>query len=135
MSKNLAKAATKNSLLTSRNIEQILAHGERPSASTGWVEIEKERERERARDTGWHSIIMGLIAIYTIIILTGLMILLIELNEMVTVVIIIIKAVGVDQAHGAVDGSTVLDPDSEASEKNLQKVTGGTGETRKHKTM
>ena len=32
---------------------------------------------------------------------------------MVTVVIIIIRAVGVDQAYGAVGGSTVLDPDSD----------------------
>ena len=47
---------------------------------------------------------MGLIAICTIVILTGLIILIIGLNEMVTVAIIIIKAVGVDQTHGAVDG-------------------------------
>ena len=47
---------------------------------------------------------MGLIAIYTKVIQTGLIITLIGLNEMVTAVIIIIKAVGVDQAHGAVDG-------------------------------
>ena len=46
---------------------------------------------------------MGLIT-KLIVILTGLTILLIELNEMVTVVIIIIKAAGVDQAYGAVGG-------------------------------
>ena len=44
----------------------------------------RERERERERDGG-HSTIMGLIAIYTIVILAGLIILLTELNEMVTV--------------------------------------------------
>ena len=33
-------------LLTGRNIEQILAHGGRPTACTGRVENEKERERE-----------------------------------------------------------------------------------------
>ena len=44
------------------------------------------------------------IAIYPIVILTGLIILLIGLNEMVTVVIITIEAASVDQAHGAVDG-------------------------------
>ena len=48
------------------------------------------------------------------------------------VVIIMIKAGGVDQAHGPVD------PDSAASEaeKNLQKATGGERrETREHKTV
>ena len=35
---------------------------------------------------------------------------------MVTVVIIVIKAVGVDQAHGAVGGSPAMDPDSGSSE-------------------
>ena len=72
-------------------------------------ERERERERARERDGGRreereHSTIMGLIAIYTIIILTGLIIFLIELNVMITVAIMIIRAVGVDQAHGAVDG-------------------------------
>ena len=38
------------------------------------------------REEREHSTIMGLIAIYTIVILTGLIILLIRLNEMVTVV-------------------------------------------------
>ena len=47
---------------------------------------------------------MGLIVIHTIVIQTGLVILLIGLNEMVTVVIIIIKAVSVDQAHDKVGG-------------------------------
>ena len=47
---------------------------------------------------------MGLMAIYSIVILTGLILLIIVLNEMVTVATIIIKAEGVDQAHGAVGG-------------------------------
>ena len=65
-------------------------------------------ERERERETKWN----------------------------VTVVIILIKAVGDDQVHGAVGGSTVLDPDSDpnsdpdsdpdsAASKTLQEVTGG----------
>ena len=45
----MATVATKNSLLTGRNVEQILAYGGRLSASTGWVESEKEREREGKR--------------------------------------------------------------------------------------
>ena len=45
--------------------------------------------------------------------------LLIGLNKMETVAIIIIEAVGDDQVHGAVGGSTVLDPDSGASESGL----------------
>ena len=45
---------------------------------------------------------MGII--YTIVILTGQIILLIGLDEMVTVAIIIIRAVGIDQANGAVGG-------------------------------
>ena len=57
--------------------------------------------------------------------------LLIGLNEIVTVAIIIIRAVGVDQAHGAVDG---LEPWIQTQErqrqKNLQKATGGRGERR-----
>ena len=42
---------------------------------------------------------------------------------MVTVIIIIIRAVGVDQAHGAVGG---LQPwiQTQEHQKNLQKVTG-----------
>ena len=47
---------------------------------------------------------MGLTAIYTIVVLTGLRILIIGLNEMVTVVIIIVKATGVDQARVTVGG-------------------------------
>ena len=55
----MATAARKNSPLTGRNLEQNLALGGRPSASTGWVERERgrgrggerERERERNRDT------------------------------------------------------------------------------------
>ena len=38
------------------------------------------------------------------------------LNKIVIVMIIIIKAVGVDQPHEAVDGSTTMDPDPGASE-------------------
>ena len=64
---------------------------------------------------------MGPITIYTTVILTGLMILLIGLNEMVTVAIIIIKAVGVDQANGAVDGLQLwIQTLQRQTEKNLQ---------------
>ena len=54
---------------------------------------------------------------------------------MVTVVIIMIKAVGVDQAHGAVGGSAAMDPDcsitgKKPGESNRRKRK----ETRKHKT-
>ena len=56
------------------------------------------RESERKRGRG------------IVVILTGVIILLIGLNEIVTVVIIIIKTVRVDQDHEAVGGSTVLDP-------------------------
>ena len=75
---------------------------------------------------------MELIALYIVFILMGLIILLIELNEMVTVAIVIIKAAGVDQAHGAVGGSTVLDSDSGASEKTCRKTTVLLVETRNH---
>ena len=71
---------------------------------------------------------MGLIAIYTMVLLTGLIILLIGLSEMVTVVIIIIKAVGVNQAHGAVG---VLQPWIKTRENGRQK----TCKHRKHRTV
>ena len=51
------------------------------SASIGWVGRERELEsRGGRREEREHSIIMGLISIYTIVILTGLIILLILLN-------------------------------------------------------
>ena len=53
MSKNLVTAGKKNSLLTGRNVEQILAHpGGRPTASISWVGREREREGERLRGGG-----------------------------------------------------------------------------------
>ena len=66
----------------------------------------------------------------------GLMILLLDLNEMVTVVIILIKAVGVDQAHEAVGGlQTWIQTLQHQRQKNLQKATRGERrETRKQKT-
>ena len=78
-----------------------------------------EQEGGRRREKREHSaiqvqcmIIMRLI-IKLIAILVGLIIILIRLNK---IVFIIIKAVGFDRDHQAVDGSTVLDPDSSASE-------------------
>ena len=69
---------------------------------------------------------MELIAIYIIVIPTGLIILLIGLNEMVTVAFIIIKAVVVDQAHGAVDDlQPWIQTQEHQRQKNLQKATGG----------
>ena len=83
------------------------------------------------REEREHSIIMVLIAIYTTVILTGLMILLIGLNEMVTVAIIVIRAVGVDEAHGAVGGlQPWIQTLQHQRQKNLQKATGGRGERR-----
>ena len=56
-------------------------------ASTGCLRVkERGRESERwrsRREEREHSMIMGLISIYTIMILTGLTILLIELNEII----------------------------------------------------
>ena len=71
-----------------------------------------------------HSTIMGLIALHTIVILTGLIILLIGLNEVVTVTIIIIKAVG---------GSSTMDPGSGASEKTCRKRQEEEERDKKHK--
>ena len=66
----LGDSGMKNSLLTGRNVEQTLAHGGWPSASTGWFESEREREREQemgGRQERKHSIVMGLIAILYIL--------------------------------------------------------------------
>ena len=47
----MVTVATKNSVLTGRNVEQIPAHGGGGSALTGWVDSKKERlgESKRAR--------------------------------------------------------------------------------------
>ena len=62
---------------------------------------ESEREKGCRRMEREQRTKMGLIA-KVIIILMGLIILLIGLNPIITVVNIIIKAVGVGHAHGAV---------------------------------
>ena len=67
-----------------------------------------------------------------VVIIIRLIIILMRLIEMPTVIIVIIKAAGVDQAHGAVGGSTVLDSDSGASEKTCRKTTVLLVETRNH---
>ena len=79
---------------------------------------------------------MGLIA-KLIVILIGLIILLIGLNLMVTVAIIIIKAVGVDQAHGAIGGQQPWSLTLQNQRQiNLPTVTGGERrEMRKPKIM
>ena len=47
MSKHLATAARKNSLLTGRHLKQTRSLDGRPSALTVWVERERRREGER----------------------------------------------------------------------------------------
>ena len=69
------------------------------------------------------------------ILIIEVMIELIKLNTIIILIIIIFRAVGVDQAHGAVDGSAAMDPYSGASGKNLQKVTGGRGDRRGSTTL